>query len=176
MKTTTKATAKKKLVPLALTAAIIFADQITKFVVTSTLPIADPVPVIGDLLRFTYVRNPAALFSLGRDLPVDLQRVLFFILPLAAIAGVSVFYFTTSELTNSQRWAIGAVLGGGIGNQIDRIIHPDGVVDFIDVKCCGFFGLERWPVFNIADSTVVVAGIFLIITLIAAEVNTRKKP
>ena len=56
------------------------------------------------------------------------------------------------------------IVGGGIGNLIDRFFRPEGVVDFIDVKFYGLFGMERWPTFNVADSAVVVCGILLIIS------------
>ena len=48
------------------------------------------------------------------------------------------------------------ILGGGIGNIIDRIFRPEGVVDFISVKFYGILGFDRWPTFNIADASVVV--------------------
>lgn len=60
------------------------------------------------------------------------------------------------------------ILGGGVGNIIDRIFRPLGVVDFIDVRFYGLFGLERWPTFNIADSAIVVGGILLIISLLTS--------
>ena len=58
------------------------------------------------------------------------------------------------------------IIGGGFGNLIDRIFRPAGVVDFIDVRFYGIFGLERWPTFNVADASVVVAGILLIVSFI----------
>ena len=56
------------------------------------------------------------------------------------------------------------ICGGGFGNLIDRFFRSEGVIDFIDVKFYGLFGLERWPTFNIADSAVVVCGILLLIS------------
>ena len=170
-----KKTTKQKLIPLVLTALVIGTDQISKMIVAGTLPVAKPVSIVGDFLRFTYVQNPAAAFGIGRDLPSGVQRVLFFVLPLAVIVGVTAFYFAANELSQSQLYAIAAALGGGISNQVDRIIRSDGVVDFVDVKFYGLFGLERWPVFNIADSVVVVAGVFLIFTFLIAEAKTRKR-
>ena len=58
------------------------------------------------------------------------------------------------------------IVGGGFGNLIDRCFRTEGVVDFIDVKFYGIFGMERWPTFNIADAAVVVCGILLIISFL----------
>ena len=55
---------------------------------------------------------------------------------------------------------------GGLGNYVDRIFRPAGVVDFLDFKFFGIFGLERWPTFNVADATVVVTGILLFISFL----------
>jgi signal peptidase II len=79
---------------------------------------------------------------------------------------VIVVYFRNNDFTKLQRWSVAGIIGGGIGNLIDRIFRAEGVVDFIDVKFYGLFGLERWPTFNIADSAVVVCGILLIISFI----------
>lgn len=164
---------KEKLLPLTLSAGIIIIDQISKIIVTHVLPYAKPVNVLGNFLRLSYIKNPAIGFSIGRNLPSATQRTLFLILPLAVIVILFLFYLFTKELTGSQRWAFAAIIGGGIGNMLDRFIRSDGVVDFIDVKFYGIFGLRRWPTFNIADSSVVIAGIILLILFIIEE--TRKK-
>ena len=66
----------------------------------------------------------------------------------------------------SQRWAVAGIIGGGMGNIIDRIFRPNGVVDYISVKFYGIFGMERWPTFNIADASVVVCCLYLLVTII----------
>ena len=86
---------------------------------------------------------------------------MFTLLPVAVIIMLGVYYFRTQEFTRLQRWAVAGILGGGTGNLIDRIFRSSGVVDFIDVKFFGIFGLERWPTFNIADSAVVVCALLL---------------
>ena len=118
--------------------------------------------MIGDFLRFTYVHNTAIAFSIGRSIPDDLRRVLLLILPLVAIGLISAYYFATDQLTRGQRWLLAAIMGGGIGNYVDRVARPDGVVDFVDVKFYGILGFSRFPTFNVADSSVVVAGILLL--------------
>ena len=69
------------------------------------------------------------------------------------------------------------IVGGGIGNLIDRAFRAEGVVDFIDVKFFGIFGLDRWPTFNVADSSIIICGILLAITFIISikkEKSTEK--
>jgi signal peptidase II len=88
------------------------------------------------------------------------------VIPLAILSLLIVYYLKSKELTSVQRWAIAAILGGGFGNLIDRIFRPEGVVDFIDIKFFGILGMDRWPTFNIADASVVVAGIILIGSII----------
>ena len=163
--------------PLLLTAAVIIADQVTKFIVVSYLPFGRPVEVLGDFLRLTYVHNPAIAFSIGRNLPisVELKRIIVSILPVLVIAGISYYYVASTEISRAQRWLLAAMLGGGIGNFIDRIVRPDGVVDFVDVEFFNIFGLQRWPTFNVADSSVVVAGFLLLLTFLRAEFFERNK-
>jgi signal peptidase II len=72
-----------------------------------------------------------------------------------------------------QRWVLCGIVGGGIGNVIDRIFRPEGVVDFVSVKFYGLFGLERWPTFNVADSSVVVCAILLVVSTIV--IDSRRK-
>ncbi|MBQ9538233.1 MAG: signal peptidase II [Treponema sp.] len=162
----------KKIWPLGLTLLVILLDQLTKALVVKFIPVYSlfnddcVVPVIGDFLRLIHVRNKAVAFSLGSSLPAETRRLLFSFLPLVIIAIVFVLYFKNKEFTSLQSWAICGILGGGLGNLIDRFFRPDGVVDFIDCYFFGLFGLERWPTFNIADSAVVVCGILFMLSFI----------
>jgi signal peptidase II len=163
---------KAKLPPFLLTLGVIAADQLSKLIVVRTLPPARPVQVIGDFLRLTYVTNPVIAFSIGRNLPAAGRQILALVLPLIVI-GILVYYQLFSpEIGRRQRWLLAAIIGGGLGNYLDRLFRSQGVVDFIDVRFYGLLGFERWPTFNLADSCVVVAGILLIISYFRA---TRKE-
>ena len=118
----------------------------------------------GDFLRIVHVANTGVAFSMGDSMPFILRRICFGIIPLVVIVMVIVVYLRNDDFNSLQRWAICGVLGGGLGNIIDRFFRAEGVVDFIDVKFYGLFGLERWPTFNVADSAVVVCGILLVIS------------
>jgi signal peptidase II len=158
---------KVRLIPLTLTLGIILADQISKLLVTLFIPLGQGVPVLGDFFRIIHVQNPAIAFSIGVRLPPGTRRTLFGFLPLIIVAIVTLYYlFTRDELTRFQRWCMAALIGGGMGNYVDRIFRPAGVVDFLDFKFYGIFGLERWPTFNVADMTVVITAILLFISFL----------
>ncbi|MDR2516352.1 MAG: signal peptidase II [Spirochaetaceae bacterium] len=154
------------LLPFILTAVIIISDQAVKFYIASTWPEGPVLDVFGnDFLWILHVRNKAIAFSIGEGLPDMVKKILFIILPVAALALILRFYFKTNDFTLFQRWAIAGVIGGGMGNLIDRMFRPAGVVDFISVKLYGFLGFERWPTFNIADAAVVVCVFLFIFAL-----------
>ncbi|NLJ47817.1 MAG: signal peptidase II [Treponema sp.] len=146
--------------PFLLSMAILIADQVTKALVVDLIPrntIA--VRAFGDFLWIVHARNTGIAFSMGDGLPSWMRMVLFSLLPLALIAGILIYYFRTDETTPVQRWALAAIVGGGLGNVVDRLFRPEGVVDFVSVKFYGLFGMERWPTFNVADSAVVLGAL-----------------
>jgi signal peptidase II len=160
---------KKKVFPLILTAAAITADQLSKAFIVKNWP--EDNAFISDvfnngLLWILHVRNTAIAFSLGHGLPDWLKPIIFIVLPLGVLAYLVWFYMKSDEFTPIQRWCLAGILGGGLGNLIDRIFRPEGVVDFISVNFYEFLGFSRWPTFNLADSFVVVFGILFLITLI----------
>lgn len=158
---------QKRLWPLVLTAAIVIADQATKAAVMRNIrPGTIGYAFGGDLLRIVNVTNTGVAFSMGAGLPSGVRHLIFALLPLAALIAVLVAYLKSSKLGTLASWCVCGVLGGGIGNIIDRFMRPAGVVDFIDVKFFGIFGMERWPVFNVADSAVVVCGLMLLLSLL----------
>jgi signal peptidase II len=164
---TKKRDIRSRLVPLIISAGVILVDQVTKIAVIRTIPKGSSVGVIGDFFRLIHVQNPAIAFSIGRGLQAGTRRPLFMLLPLAVIALLFLYYiFTRDPLTGFQKWCFGALVGGGLGNYVDRIFRPDGVVDFLDFRFYGLLGMERWPTFNLADATVVVAGILLFISFL----------
>ncbi|MBQ9495518.1 MAG: signal peptidase II [Treponema sp.] len=166
----------EKLLPLVLTVFIVAVDQITKMVVAKTIaPFSIGKSFFGDLLRIVHVSNTGVAFSVGDSLPDAMRRFLFAILPLVAIILVLAVYFRNDDFTKLQRWLVCGIVGGGLGNLIDRFFRAEGVVDFIDVKFFGLFGLERWPTFNVADSSVVVCVIILMISLLASINKTERE-
>lgn len=167
---------KAKLLPLSLTLLIVLLDQFTKYLVVKNIPLYTiGKEFFGDFLRIVHVSNTGVAFSVGASWSENLRHILFCVLPVIVIVIVFIVYFRNNEWTKLQNWVIMGILGGGIGNLIDRIFRAEGVVDFIDVKFYGLFGLERWPTFNIADSAIIVCGAILIISFIISICKEKKQ-
>jgi len=169
--------------PFILTGIIILMDQISKAIIASKWPIGSMVKDVfgNDFLKIIHVRNPAIAFSLGHGIPDSIKPVLFIVLPLLVLLVLLWYYLSSEDFTPMQRWATAGILGGGIGNIIDRIFRrPEGVVDFVSIKLPDFFKFlfgenPRWPTFNIADSSVVVCCLLLFVTIITGSIGQKKK-
>jgi signal peptidase II len=137
---------------LVAAGAVVALDQITKSLALSALR-DGPIDLIGGAVTLNLTFNPGGAFGILQGLPG------FF---LVATILVIILILVWAHKLEDQRWAIplGMVLGGGLGNVIDRIFRDtDGrVVDFID--------FHWWPVFNLADASIVV-GITIILLLSA---------
>jgi signal peptidase II len=163
-----------RVLPFSLTLAVIALDQLTKLIVSLTVkPWTVGFTVFNDLFRIVRVYNPGIAFSIGGSLSSSIRSVLFGLLPLIIILVVVAVYFRSDDLNRTQRWCVAGIIGGGLGNLIDRFFRPNGVLDFIDVRFFGIFGLDRWPTFNVADSAVVVCGILLMVSLILGIKNAK---
>jgi signal peptidase II len=170
---------KTKTLPLLLTPAVILADQSVKTLIANRWPINSMIADVfnNSFLEIYHVRNKAIAFSLGSGIPDSLKPVLFIVLPLLVLGLLVWYYFHSNDFTRLQRWATAGIVGGGLGNLIDRMFRPDGVVDFISVRFFGlhnvggplaFLSWDRWPTFNIADSSVVVCCILLFLSILLA--------
>ncbi|MDR2478196.1 MAG: signal peptidase II [Treponema sp.] len=168
---------KEKCLPFILTALIILVDQSLKSFIAKNWPVNTLIKDVfnNDFLQIYHVRNKAIAFSLGSGIPDSVKPVLFVVLPLIVLCLLVWYYLGSDDFTCLQRWAVAGITGGGMGNIIDRIFRPDGVVDFISVKFFGlhnmrgplaFLGWDRWPTFNIADSSVVVCCILLFVSIV----------
>ena len=154
----------RTLAPFLLSMLIFTADQLTKLAVVRLIPAGRIAwTAFGDFFWLVHQKNTGAAFSLGDSMPELARVAILIVMPLALLTGLCVYMLRTDELSGIQRWAVGGIIGGGIGNIADRIFRPEGVIDFLSFKFYGLFGLERWPTFNIADSAVVVCGILLVI-------------
>jgi signal peptidase II len=168
---------KRRVLPFSLSAFLILADQLVKSYIVRKWP-GDGVFIKdvfnNDLLWIIHVRNKAIAFSLGENLPEPLRPILFVAAPIIVLGFLLLYYFKSDDFTYPQRWAVAGITGGGIGNMLDRVFRPDGVVDFISVKFYGIFGFERWPTFNIADASVVVSVFVFLFTIIWSSKHTSE--
>jgi signal peptidase II len=134
---------------------VVILDVATKLVAVANLtPRQFPREVLGESVRFTLVFNPGAAFGLNLG---PLSRWIFLALTLGALVILWRMYRSTHGVDLPRVLSLGLVCGGAVGNLIDRIRSPLGVVDFIDVG----IGDHRWPTFNVADMAVTTGAILL---------------
>lgn len=147
----------RDLLLLPVLALVVIADQITKALIRANLHIHESVPDEG-FFRLTYTTNSGAVFGIFSDQAV--------IMTIASFVGVGIllfFYYSHSGSERLVRLSLGLLLGGAIGNLVDRI-WLGKVTDFIDVG--------PWPIFNLADSAIVT-GITILVVIFLFE---GKKP
>ena len=168
---------------LYVTGAIVVFDQITKLLVKgftisfldfyhSGMQLGASVPILGDFLRLTFIENPGMAFG------IDIGGRLFLtVFSIIASVGILFYLYRIREESLAVRVPLAMILGGAVGNLIDRIfygvIFGEGsmfygkVVDFIDVDFFNIdfisFHISRWPVFNIADASVSLGVLILLV-------------
>jgi len=152
----------------------VLLDQLTKVLVAARMALGSSFPVLGDAVRMTYIRNPHGAFSLQVG-----SNAAFLVLSLIAILLILLFYFQLKGRSNWNRFALGLILGGAVGNFIDRLFLGE-VRDFIDVNIpdihIGSYHLDRWPVFNLADAGVTVGVIMLFVGMIIWRGSIARLP
>lgn len=132
-----------------IVAVVVLLDQLTKYLVASTMEVGQSLSLIEDFLAITYVRNPGAAFGV---LP---YRTAFLIIVTLIVVGLIVYFYHVLPASYTLlRLGMALQLGGALGNLIDRV-HNVFVVDFIDLK---FFP----PVFNLADLFIVIGVIIFL--------------
>lgn len=139
---------------LLAVAAIVYAlDMASKALVVATMHYGAPIRLLGPVLQLDYTRNPGAAFSIGEAYTV------FF---TAIAVGVVVVILRLARSLFSLPWAIalGLLLGGAFGNLTDRIVRAPGVFRGWVVD---FLRLPHWPIFNLADSAIVVGGVLMVL-------------
>lgn len=126
---------------------VFFLDRLTKIIIQKYMVVGESIPVIKDVFHLTYYRNPGAAFNLFA------HRTEFFIFVTIIIMAVIVYYY--NEIPSDKKFARVALalqFGGAAGNFTDRLMGGY-VIDFLDFRIC--------PVFNIADSAIVIGVILL---------------
>lgn len=146
---------RSALVWLWLSALVMTLDQLTKLAVIEHLTAYVDVIVITGFFNLVHVHNTGAAFSLFADQP-GWQRG-FFVGIAAVASGVIVYLLRKTQGRRSFSIALALILGGAIGNVIDRILYGH-VIDFIDVHAAGW----HWPAFNVADAAITLGAAMLI--------------
>lgn len=161
---------------IAIIAAVVALDQVSKHLVMNFLDRDEPFVLIKGIFRFSYVENDGAAFGSFGD-----QRWVFMIISIVGIIGLFIYLWKFRPESKLACTALSMIIGGGIGNMIDRFFYKgtlpgtegkNVVIDFID-----FYAFpEIWPwVFNVADSFVCVGAGLLVVWCIASLVQEMKE-
>lgn len=170
---------------LYLTFGVIFVDQLSKFYIKGiNIPLlnisfdgmyyGESISVIGNFFKITFIENPGMAFGFNPGSDFKLWISVF---SLFASIGLIVYLYVVRNKSLSLRIALAMILGGAVGNLIDRVFYGiiykyapafyGRVVDFFDFDFFNFaiFGrnYDRWPIFNIADASVTIGVIILVI-------------
>jgi signal peptidase II len=152
----------RKLLYFALTFAVTLPlDQISKRLVIARFEYGEQWVVIPGFFHLTHVRNPGGAFSFFANLPEVGRQIFFLGTGVLAIVLLLVFLSRLEHHERLSATAIGAVLGGAIGNLIDRVVHGE-VIDFLDFRLWGGY---VWPTFNLADCWIVVGVAILMLEM-----------
>nr|WP_090887391.1 signal peptidase II [Evansella caseinilytica] len=144
---------------------IIIIDQWSKWLVVNHMELRESIPIIDNVFYLTSHRNPGAAFGILEG------QMWLFVIATVAVIGIIVYYIKTQAKGHRLFGvALGLVLGGAIGNFIDRLFRDGLVVDFFDAYIFSY----NFPIFNVADSALVV-GVGLIIIHVFAEEKKQRK-
>lgn len=145
-------------------ALVVGLDQLSKLWVVLNMPAYTPmnfIPSLAPILSFTLVQNTGVAFGLFPQF-----GDVFTILSAGVIVGIMIFHRLIAGTNSWVNAALGLVAGGALGNLVDRLTRGY-VVDFLDVN---FWPLQEWPVFNLADSAIVVGvAILLVVSFLTDE-------
>lgn len=146
---------------LATVAIIIMADQLTKFFVRSTIPLYSKRTIIPHLLDFTHVQNTGAAFGLLNASAFPYKSALMIVVAILALVAISLYARQLGSHERLSRYGLALILGGALGNLIDRAVSGY-VVDFVDV----YWGDAHFWAFNVADAAITVGAILVLLEMI----------
>jgi len=142
-----------------LVVALLVTDCETKRVAERHLALGEPYPFVGQVVRFTLSYNTNA--AMGIELGGDSRRLVLSLLTAAALVVLGFFYYSTRPSERLRVIGVALVVGGAIGNLVDRLRSNAGVVDFIDV---GVRNVRFWT-FNVADLGITIGAVVLLLAL-----------
>lgn len=153
---------KKHILPGVLAITALGLDIITKIMAVDYLGHYRSIDFLGGFLRLELTYNQGGVFGIMQG-----YQSFFLIVSIAVLAVMVAYYFYENNMPALFRYSMALIIGGALGNIIDRLIPArPGVVDFISM---GVDGIYRWPTYNIADSVIVTGAIFLVIVVFREE-------
>ncbi len=154
---------------VCLIVGIVLFDQITKWIVVETIPLHGRVPFLEGFVEFYHIRNEGAAWGMLAD-----HRWVFLVFSTVGIIGMCYVLYKYGKESALMRWAIAFIVGGGIGNMIDRLFRVGEagehfVVDFLNFQFISF------PVFNVADSFISIGAVLFVLYVIKDEIIATMK-
>ncbi|TAK07866.1 MAG: signal peptidase II [Candidatus Manganitrophaceae bacterium] len=143
---------RKIFLMIAVLLSTVGLDQITKMIARTEIESRSPILLFGGILRLQYVENPGAFLSLGAGLSERTRFWLFTVIVGSFLAGLFLYLLLNRHLNSIDVTALSLILGGGVGNLIDRLFRDDRVIDFMVIG----LGPLRTGVFNMADVAITV--------------------
>ncbi len=140
-------------------------DQITKTMVLTFMPLYQSIPVIPGFFSLTHLHNPGGAFGFLAQQSSGIRQMVFIVLSSVAIFLIFYFYRRTPRSHPLLAGGFALILGGAIGNLIDRIRFGE-VVDFLDF----YIGRYHWPAFNLADSAITIGIVIFIVHILLNKI------
>lgn len=142
---------------IAIMILTVIADQVTKLLIVNSLELGESAPLISGVFNFTYIRNRGAAFGMLSE-----HRWIFMAMSVLLIAFLIIYLIKAKPQSKIVRLCLALIVGGGIGNMIDRVIYGF-VIDFLDFELIHFY------IFNVADAAVTVGCATLVIYILFHE-------
>src|ERR1700740_271390 len=152
----------KRAVHFLLALLVVLLDRWTKHLVAIRISMYDHIQIIPGFFRVTHTENTGAAFSLFADSPSHWKTAMLISFSVVAMIVVSILLWKQSRALTMTGIALSLILGGAVGNLWDRVASGR-VVDFLDV----YYKSYHWPVFNLADSAIVVGASLLVIEILS---------
>jgi signal peptidase II len=155
---------RRFLLEISLIAGIVALDQLTKLLVRTGIPVHGSVTVVPDLLNIVHVRNTGAAFGFLNAVDFPYKAAVVALVATAALMGIALYAARMSSHERLARVGLALILGGAVGNLIDRLALGS-VVDFVDVVLGGW---HFWA-FNVADSAITLGVVAMLADMIGLD-------
>lgn len=152
------------IIAIAVSVLFLIADRVTKYLVESNMDLGESIPFIPKVLDFTFIHNEGGAWGI-----LSGKTWLLVVFTAVVMAGCVYFLIKNGKKSPLLFWAICLILSGGVGNMIDRIFNDGKVIDFFRTL------FIEYPIFNVADITVVI-GTGLLILYFMLDLIKEQKP
>ena len=162
---------RKYLILLSSVGFWVSFDQVTKLLMLMNLHLGESRQIVNDFFSFTLVRNSGAAFGLLATLPVQLREPFFLVVPAVTLALVLFVFARTAESQQISLFALSAVVGGALGNLVDRL-RLTYVIDFLDFHWKDYY---HFPAFNVADCAITIGVAALLFSMTFEKSEAKLK-